>query len=929
MTADGRRASPLIPLHVAVPGRVRVRVPALRHDADAIQGFLKALLNDHVVITAHANPRTGSVLVRFAVEIPVDQMLERLVAVVGRKSVPTSDTTPCWHAMDAEAVVAAVESDGGQGLAEEDARRRLAQQGPNRLPIPRRRSAAAILAGQFTSLPVMLLAGSAIVSLVGGAALEAAAILAVVALNGVIGAGCEVQAERMIANLDRQRRRVAVVRRDGKLRTLDAESVVPGDLLVLAAGQFVPADARLIEGSGLTIDESVLTGESLPVAKDARTTVAAACPLADRTNMAWRGTLVAGGSALAAVVATGRDTEIGRIQTLVGNLDAPQTPLQHRMDLLGRTLVMGSLALCALMVVIGLARGLALPALLRSAVALAVAAIPEGLPTVATLSLAHAVGRLRRKGVLVRRLEAVETLGVVTVAFFDKTGTLTFNRMSVAEVAPHGDSTHLWQIATLCSDASVAGWPWRVEGSPTETALVMAALDHGIDVPALRAARPRLAERYRDERRQSMATLHDVGGGRRLLAVKGSPLEVLAACALSDPERAEVEARNHAMAASGLRVLGFAWAEGTEENLEDKPLRWLGLVGLADPLRPGASELLARLRADTVERVMLTGDQAATAVAVARSLGMVDADAPPVADAATVERLPPDQLMAVSRDTRLFARIQPGHKLKVVEAFRQGGHVVAMVGDGVNDAPALKAADIGITMGRKGSPAARDLSDLVLENDDLAGLAEAVEQGRLTHVNIRKSVHFLVATNLSEMVLMLATTALGAAGGLTPLQLLWINLVTDVVPGLALAREPAQSSELRRPGQAGALLGTRAGKRVAVDAAIMAAGALGAFTWGGGQAGGLRASTLATTSLVTGQLLYAFSGRSEGRFSGGPNPALSLAVGATLALHGAALAVPGLRTVLRFASLGLADLAVGALAGAGSYLLTEIRKPMT
>ncbi|MBI5164893.1 MAG: cation-transporting P-type ATPase, partial [Magnetospirillum sp.] len=872
----------IVPIHTAVPGRVRARVSGLEGNPEQARRLAAGLAVHPAIVAVSANAATGTVLVRFEPGVPLPEILAAIDG--GRAAAPRAS----WQSLAPDQAVRRLDSDGEAGLSRAEARRRLLHAGPNRLPIPRRRAFAAILRGQLASLPVAVLSASALLSLLTGGAFEGLAILTVVGVNALIGAGSESQAEHMIARLESRRRPLAIVRRDGRRLTVAAEEVVPGDLLELSPGLTVAADARLLRADALLADESVLTGESLPVVKDPAARVAATAPLAEQTTLVWRGTLIAGGSGMAAVVATGRHTEIGRLQALIGDVARPQTPLQRRLDGLGRRLVLGSGAVALLMVALGVLRGQSLGPLLKAAAALAVAAIPEGLPTVATLALAVAVDKLERRGVLVRRLEAVEGLGTVATVFFDKTGTLTLNRMAVAAVSADGAAARdrLWTVAALCSDAGLqpdGAGGWTLEGSSTECALLRAALDHRIDVAALRSARPRLSERYRDDRRQSMATVHADGGERRFVAVKGSPAEVLAACnalwsgegamPLGDAARAAIAADNEALAARGLRVLGFACGEDAEG-----PLTWLGLVGLSDPLRPGVAAFVAGLHRSGVETVMLTGDQAATAQAVARELGLIEGEGMPVADAGEVERLDAESLATLAARTRVFARILPGHKLKVVQAYRRGGRVVAMVGDGINDGPALKAADIGVTMGRQGSRAARDLSDVVLEEDDLDGLLAAIAEGRAATANIRKAVEFLLATNLSESLAMVAATALGLGQPLGPTQLLWINLVTDVLPGIALVREPVDPATLRVPASDGPFLDPPTAGRLVREGAVLAAGPLAAYAWGR-RRGAATASTLAASTIVGGQMLHALAVRPRRRAGGEGNPWFAAAIG--------------------------------------------------
>ncbi|MDA8230690.1 MAG: HAD-IC family P-type ATPase [Magnetospirillum sp.] len=951
MTAAAPSASvPMEVIHSAVPGRVRLRIPALRRDREAARFLMRELTRAPAILSLSANPVTGSLLIYYDPFRPLPDILDD-VAKAARGDMPSrpagaeAGNAP-WHSLPIGDALALVGGPSPKGLSWPESQRRLARHGRNRLPLPRRRGFASILGGQFTSLPVMLLMASAVISLLTANPFEGIAILMVVGLNGMIGAVSEAQAEAMIARLESRRRLLAVVRRDGRQTSLDAEEIVPGDILLLSPGLTIAADARLIETDDFATDESVLTGESMPVVKAADTVLPAHMPLSDRANMVWRGTLAASGTAIAVTVATGRETEIGRIQTLVGDVSRPQTPLQRQLDALGRRLVLGSAAAALAMVGLGMLRGQGLALMLRAGAALAVAAIPEGLPTVATLSLALAVRDLERRGVLVRRLEAVEAIGAVATIFFDKTGTLTLNRMAVAQARVDGAAAgeRLWQVAALCSDASIqpaAGGGWVVEGSSTETALVRTALDCGIDVPALRRTHPRLSERYRDDRRQSMATIHDLGQGRRLIAVKGSPAEVLAACSghlvagvgggshrvpLSDADRVRIAAENGAMASEGLRVLGFAFDEDADGCTDEQHLTWLGLVALSDPLRPGAENFVAALHRAGIETVMLTGDQAATARAVAARLKLSDGAEEPVADSAMVDTLDAEALAEMAHRTRVFARILPSHKLKVVQAYRRDGRVVAMVGDGINDGPALKAADVGVTMGRHGSRAARDLSDLVLEEDDLGGLLSAIEHGRTTHVNIRKAVDFMIATNVSEILVMLAATGLGLGTPLGPAQLLWINLVTDVLPGLALSREAPEAGTLERPppdANAPFLDRSNVGHLLR-QAAVLAAGPLAAHVWGLARGDGDRAASMTSTTMVAGQLLHALTVRS--RYHEGvppPNPWLTGAVAGTLALQGAAVTLPWLRRLLGLAPLGATDLAGAAAAALVPWLINR------
>ena len=764
------------------------------------------------------------------------------------------------------------------------------------------------------------------------------------------------------------------------------KAVVPGDLIELLPGTVVPADARVLSARDLRVGEAMLTGESLPVAKWAEP-VGRATPLADRASMVFRGTAVTGGSGTAVVVATGGRTEMGRIQRLVGDAGRPLTPMQRQLDHLGRQLVWASLAACAAVMSVGTLRGIALFQVVRSGISLAVAAIPEGLPMVATTTLALGIEDMRKRGVLVRRLDAVESLASVGVVCFDKTGTLTLNQMRVTEVGsggrrfrtgpdgalldadgqpmglggdspdPNEPLAWLLRVGVLCSDAGLEEQDGALvpTGSATEGALVRLAMDAGLDVAALREAHPRLAVRHRTDDYRFMATAHRTasgaspGGDDALVAVKGSPAEVLELCAwdlccgtrkpLTAQRRAAILRANNAMAADALRVLGFAFGETSEPAMLDGDdavpvagLTWVGLAGMADPVRPGMAALMRTLHGAGLRTVMMTGDQVPTARAVARQLGLAGDGAVEVFDVADIERLSGRELAAVARRAHVFARVSPAQKLLLVRALQAAGERVAMTGDGINDSPALKAADVGVAMGgTASSEAAREVADVVLQTDDLATLAVAVERGRTTYVNVRKSIRYMLATNLSEVVVVLGATLAGFAEPLTAMQLLWINLVGDILPGLGLAFEPPEPGVMQRAPNAtdGEIIERRELSRLGVQGGTIAAGSLAALGWGTLRHGaGPEARTMAFGSLVTAQLLHALTARSDERGPGAlpPNRPLTGLLLASVALQAVGLLVPGVRGVLGVVPLGPLDLAMTAAAGVLPYAANEALK---
>ncbi|HJW81692.1 MAG TPA: cation-transporting P-type ATPase, partial [Acidiferrobacterales bacterium] len=750
-----------------------------------------------------------------------------------------------------------------------------------------------------------------------------------------------------------------------------AAELVTGDLLVLAPGNTVAADARLIEARRLTVDESSLTGESMPVAKHAARLAITDVSLVDRDNMVYRGTLVTGGQGLAVVVATGGASEIGRIQQLASEAQSPETPMERQLRVLGNQVVWIAIGVCGGVYVVGLLRGYGALQMLKTAVSLAVAAVPEGLPTVATTTLALGLRNMRRQKVLIRHLEAVETLGAVQTICLDKTGTLTLNRMSVTvlysdavrltvaggrvlrdgremDVRTQPGLRRLIEVAVLCNETEINGDSGAqvLNGTATENALVHMALSAGLDVLGLRARHARVRVDYRAENHLYMSTLHELAPGKRLLAVKGSPNEVLALCGftlhggatevLNDERRQSILDENERMASEALRVLGIAYAEvDAETSTPENGLAWLGLVGMADPVRAGVPDLIRQFHTAGIETVMITGDQSPTAHAIGRQLNLSGSERLDILDSTHLETVEPEMLAALAQRVHVFARVSPSHKLRIVEALQCAGKVVAMTGDGINDGPALKAADIGIAMGRSGTEVAREVADVVLEDDNLETLIVAVSQGRTIYANIRKSVHFLLSTNISEITVMFGAIALGFGQPLNPMQLLWINLITDIFPGLALALEPPELDVLENSPRDPAEPIVRAAdfRRILFEAGTLSAGTLAAYGYGVARYGiGPQAGTLAFMGLTGAQLAHAVSCRSERHSVFGaeqlpPNRYLTTAIGASLALQTATAFVPGLRRFLGLAPIALIDGAVIGAAALVPFVVNEASKP--
>lgn len=970
---------PVRVVHAAVAGRVRLRAAAIKGAPDVAAALAQRLGGYNGVLAVEASALTGSVLVHFRSPLTtaglytlVNELLSGAESIEA-PSAPPADTppadTPPWHTLSADVVAARTATSLGNGLGAAAAAERL-RTAPNRLPRPKQRSSLAVLAGQFTGLPVALLAASAAISIATGGVLDAVVIAGVVVANAAIGYATESEAIRTIEALNAPVRARVRVLRDGAPVEIALEDVVCGDVQILEPGSFVAADARVIHAAGLTVDESALTGESMPVLKLAAALPRIDTPLALRANMIYRGTALTGGSGLAIVVATGAATEIGRIQALIGNTAPPTTPMEVELGRLGRQLAGVCLGVCGLMLGLGLARGEGFLSILKTAISLAVAAVPEGLPTIATTTLALGIRDMRRRNVLVRRFDAVEALGAVQFVCFDKTGTLTENKMAVRalccggrtlrlsdgrlrcgdrpiDVPADGDLCALLATAVLCNETAIGDGPNGVvlDGSPTEAALVRCALESGIDATGLRRRHPLTATVYRTEAQAVMRTRHRRDGEPHgLNAVKGSPAAVLRLCAwqrragarvpLSARARRRIEEDNERLAGQGLRVLGFAQGEAGDAAADDDDLTWLGLIGLADPVRAGMPALMQTFHRAGIATVMITGDQSATAYAVAKELGLSRDARIEILDSVRLEDLDPDVLSALAQRAHVFSRVSPRHKLLIVQALQRARKVVAMTGDGVNDGPALRAADIGVAMGRAGTDVARDVADVVLADDDPASIAEAIRRGRVIFANIRKALRFLLATNLSEIVVACAGVAAGTGSPLSPMQLLWINLLSDVFPALALAIEPAETDVMAAaPHAAGeAILRRQDLLRIAGEAAAISAGPLAACLYARRRgATPERLRTMAFESLVAAQLLHAWSCRTERPllFGGAPlapNPALRWALLGSFAVQGAAWLSPPVRRLLGLVPLGRGEALVTIAAGLVPLLVNEAAK---
>ncbi len=868
-------------------------------------------------------------------------------------------TRPSWHALPASAVVRQLGSDPERGLPTEEAERRLERWGPNVLPEARAAPWYRHLAEQFTQFLVVVLLAAAAVSLALGERLDALAILAIVVLNGLLGFVQEFRAERALQALRSMGAPSAAVVRDGRTLRVPAEQVVPGDLLHLAEGDVVPADGRIVEAAGLRTNEAVLTGESAPVDK-IPDPVPESTELAERHCMVYQGSLVARGRGVAVVTATGARTEMGRVAASMQRQPDRGTPLQRRLAEMGRWLVYGAGSLCALVFVIGVARGVPAGDMFLTATNLAVAAIPEGLPAATTIVLALGVQRMARRNAIVRRLAAVETLGSVTVICADKTGTLTQNRMEVVELWLADRSVSLrsgsrieddealraaMRTAVLCNDAALGAGEREAVGDPTEVALLRAAAHFGVMPEDERRAAPRELELPFEARRARMTVVCREDGSR-VAHMKGAPEVVLPLCVsiqkaggvwpLSDHDRERILDVAADMAGRGMRVLALAQRRLVEaesaETLE-RDFTLLALVGMADAARPEAAPSIRMAMEAGVRVLMLTGDHPVTARAIAREMGLPDE---PVVLGRDIEELPDEQLQRAIQEAAVFARVSSEHKLRIVEALRRSGAVTAMTGDGVNDAPALRVADIGVAMGQGGTDVAREASDIILVDNNIRSIVAAIEEGRRIYDNIRNFVHYLLTCNLSEVVVVFLVLAIRGDTPLLPLQILFVNLLTDGFPALALGVEPAEPDVMRRPPRPprAGILSARSLAPIVGIGLFVAAPTLAAYEWGRFSRDEDLARDLAFATLVGTQLAASFEFRSPTQplFRLRTNPWLLVAVAASAGSLLAVFTVPPLQPAFRTEALpwdrwlGVAGLSLTPLFAAEAVKLTPLAR---
>ncbi|PPC91084.1 MAG: ATPase [Methylobacter sp.] len=739
---------------------------------------------------------------------------------MAKKRKPTPhrhDTTPPWHLLECWQTTAWLKVDPKKGLEHEDAKARLQAYGSNAIQEQRGKTALAMFLEQFADFMILVLIAAAIISGWIGDLTDTLVIAIIVVLNAIIGFTQEFRAQRAVLALKQLASATAQVLRGGQVHTIPAHELVPGDLVILEAGNVVPADLKLPEVARLKVEEAALTGESLPVEKSSALIEELESPLGDRHNMAYKGTVATYGRGLGVVIATGMATELGKIAKLLEHGQDTKTPLQQRLAHFGKRLALAVLAICAMVYFIGVSRGEQPVLMFLTAISLAVAAIPEALPAVATVSLALGAGRMVKKQALVRRLPAVETLGSVTYICSDKTGTLTQNRMHAEKFYCEGAfgtglggavSGHFGQALALNNDAYYVE-SGVLQGDPTEIALYEAAKDAGLDINVLNRTLPRIDEIPFDSERKRMTTLH-AQGETFLAYCKGAPESVLPYCnsqwlngGEQPLESAELLKIAVDMAAQGLRVLALAFRvfpekpSGQPQDIE-REFCFLGFVGLIDPPRPEAENAVALCKQAGIVPVMITGDHPATALAIAKRIGIAG-DNDKVLTGTELAAMTVDAFEAQVEQVRVYARVAPEQKIKIVKALQDKGEFVAMTGDGVNDAPALRSANIGIAMGKIGTDVAREAAHMVLLDDNFATIVSAVREGRRIFDNIRKFIKYGMTCNSAEIWTLFLAPFLGLPVPLLPIHILWINLVTDGLPGLALAAEPEEQGLMQRP----------------------------------------------------------------------------------------------------------------------------------
>jgi Ca2+-transporting ATPase len=865
----------------------------------------------------------------------------------------TGMQTNDWHTLTPDEVALRLDTGPQTGLSSAEADRRLTKFGPNALQEKRARAPGHMLLDQFTDFMIVVLIAAALISGFVGDLADTVAIIVIVILNAVIGFTQEYRAERAMAALRRMSEAGAHVLRDGQSVIINASELVPGDVVLLEAGNVVPADLRIIETARLRIDESALTGESVAVEKQIQALPLATAALGDKLCMAYRGTIVTYGRARGLVVATGMHSELGKIAALMGDEVSSKTPMQYRLARFGKRLALAALAICILVFIIGVLRGEPLLLMFMTAISLAVAAIPEALPAVVTISLAIGAHKMVRQHALIRHLPAVETLGSVTFICTDKTGTLTQNKMHVTAIYADGalhDSfekktepwTTLFSALALSNDAH-PDKHGKIQGEPTEAALLHAAQTAGYDKAALEGIAPRLKELPFDSERKRMTTFHGMSEGV-IAYTKGSPESVIPQCTrtlTADGEQSTDHAallqQAEVMAADGLRVLAIAYRLWPQLPVSEHPaeleheLVFAGFIGLIDPPRSEAKAAVASCKLAGITPVMITGDHPATARAIARELGILADGDERVMTGMELSLLDQAAFESEVERIRVYARVDPSQKIKIVKALQDKGEVVAMTGDGVNDAPALRSADIGIAMGKGGTDVAREAAHMVLLDDNFATIVHAVRDGRRLYDNIRKFIRYAVTTNSAEIWTIFLAPFLGLPIPLLPIHILWVNLVTDGLPALALTAEPAERGIMRRPPRPPdeSLFAHGMWQHMIWVGLLMAGLALLAQAWAY-HSGSAHWQTMVFTVLTLSQLAHVLAIRSEKEslFTLGflSNKPMAATLVITFLLQMATIYLPALNPVFKTQPLDMSEFLLCIALSSVVFFAVEIEK---
>ncbi len=781
-----------------------------------------------------------------------------------------------WETLRKEEVLQNLKTDQRMGLTKEEIQARKQKYGPNKLEEKKKETLIVKFFKQFNDFMIIILiiasALSAAISYFQGEHdyVDSIIIIGIVIFNALMGVIQEAKAEKSIEALKEMTPPKAKVIRDGKIQDINAEELIPGDIIELEAGIYVPADCRLIESHNLKIEESSLTGETEPVLKNADMIAKKDIALGDMLNMAFMASIVVNGHGKAVVTETGMNTKVGKIANMIMENETPETPIQKKLAQVGKILGIVCLAICIFIFLIGMVKQIDPIEMFMTSVGLAVAAIPEGLPAIVTIMLSIGVSKMAKNNSIIRKLPAVETLGCSKVICSDKTGTLTQNKMTVVEIKSR-DKLLASKLATMCTDSNITyeNGKTEINGEPTENALVQNGLKYNLNKVELYREMPRVGEIPFDSTRKMMTTIHKMSTGY-LVITKGAPDILLNKCNLTVGEKRSIESQNQQMAERALRVIAVAskkistMPSNEEMKFLEDGLDFVGLIGMIDPPREGVKDAVKTCKRAGIKTVMITGDHIATAKAIAKELGILEKHDKAITGK-ELDNIPQDKLVKEIKDYSVFARVTPEHKVRIVKAWQEAGNVVAMTGDGVNDSPALKNADIGIAMGKNGTDVAKNASDMILADDNFVTIVKAVKQGRNIYDNIKKAIHFLIATNIGEIVTIFMGLIMGLKSPLLAIQLLWINLVTDSLPAIAIGLEPPEKDIMQRPpvDSRKGIFADGLWNKIIVEGIMLGMLTLIAFSIGNKYYGLDVGRTMAFVSLGVLELVHSFNIKSE------------------------------------------------------------------